>query len=290
MVFVGLLMFAFLYGVPIYWVGLFFFYRKKPRPGIIFWLVNPAVAVIWAGFVLIILGQQLKTHSAGQAASATTTASTAPAPINGGSVSGEGATIDNLHFPKPWGVASDGHTWLAASELDKQTLAGALSAASSQQHTAFFFYTNLNEQYSSEQKLVVSIYMIFNFLDYISPTKSYPTFQGFLWQRMDAKQTPQGLVEVIGAFWPDGHSFIHYQKTQSNILDDIGADGPWDGDLVTYTCTTTLSGDNFTIQTTAPVATTETGTFQVSADGEELDMAHPFHIPIRYKNLLRLGQ
>jgi hypothetical protein len=273
-VFLGLLILAFLIGVPFYFIGLFFFYRKRPRPGIVFWLVNPAVALVWIAFVLLLVfSQQIARHNADQTAS--TQASSAASSPN-----------FNLNLTGYWSSTSDGNSWLQASEADKQALAAAFAAASSttNHHTAAFFYTNLNENWdSSNGDLQVQPLIMFLKLDNIGPDKSNPPFQGFSWRGHDVKHTPQGDVERINVFWQDGHSFIHDQKIQNDgTYTEAGMDGPWDGDVDTYTATTTVSGNTFTIQTSSPLVTTQTGTFQVSADGQELDMTEGGRPPGRY--------
>ncbi len=292
----GLLLLAFLFGAPVYFVGLFFFYRKRPRPGIVFWLVNSALAVLWLAFIFImVVGQWLKTHPAAQTASApaaspapATSPTPAAAPLPPGTEN-DATMISSLHLPSPWWVGSTGNDWVSASEANKQALAAALASASTQQHTAAFFYTNLNAKYNSDSANLWPVSVIFMDLERLGPASPNPTFLGFSWKRIDAKPTPQGNAEVVGVFWQDGHTFIHYQKIQSDgSYTAGGADGPWDGDLVTYTSTTTVSGNNYTILTTAPAAATETGTFQVSADGQELDMANPGHTPIRYTLVAQL--
>ena len=280
-VLVGLLILAFLVGAPIYFVCYFFYYRKRTRPRILFWLVNPAVGLIWIAFVLILVfGSWLKTRSAAQSASAP---ATSPAPAGSAD---DSSSANNLHFPGTWSKYSDRTEWSIASEADKEALVAAFAKASVNQHTAAFFYTNLNEVYNDKSNPDFEVFLLYMFLglDKISPAKSYPTFLGAMWKRVDAKQTPQGNIKLICEFWQDGHSLLHYPKIQKDgtYVSMGGNDGAWDGDLFFYTATTTISGNNFTIQTTAPTITTETGTFQVSADGQELDMGEPGHAPGRY--------
>jgi hypothetical protein len=285
-----LLMFAILCGVPICWVGLFFFYRKKPRSGIIFWLVNPAVAVIWAACFLVIFASGLGTHCAAQTPFATTIPSSPSTLLDSDGSGNSHQTEWKLDFPKPWSVESDGHAWVAASEADKQSLAAAFSAASSQKHTSLYFYTNLNELYDSpKHDLGTPVSLIFGALDRISPAKSYPTFQGFSWVRKGAKKLAQGDVMVVFIFWPDGSGSIHFQKLGSALAPNSVSDDPWEGDVATYKCTTTVSGSNYTMNVTAPETETESGLFQVSLDGRELEMVGPGRTPIRYSLLAKLA-
>jgi hypothetical protein len=277
-VFFGLLIMAFLLGAPVYLIGFFFYYRKRPRPSILFWLINPAVGVSWIAFILIlVLGPWLKTHSAAHSVS------TSPAPSG---LPNDSSGTNNFHFPGTWDSYSDSDDWLAASEADKEALVSAFAKATVNQHTAAFFYTNLNETYNdkSNPNFDVSLLNMFLGLDKISPAKSSPTFLGYTWKRINEEQTPQGKIKLIGEFWPDGHSFLHYQKIQKDgtYVSMGGGNGPWEGDIAYYAATTTISGNTYTIQTTAPTATTESGTFQVSADGQELDMGIPGHAPGRY--------
>jgi hypothetical protein len=280
-VFVGLLILAFLVGAPIYFVGFFFYYRKRPRPRILFWLVNPAVGVIWLAFILILVfGPWLKAHNAARSASAPATS-----PGSAGSADDSSST-NNVHLPGTWGSYSDHDDWLAASEADKEALVAVFAKASVNRHTAAFFYTNLNEAYNDKSNPNFDVFLLNMFigLDKISPAQSYPTFLGYTWKRIKEEQTPQGKIKLICEFWPDGHSFLHYQKIQKDgTYVSMGAgNGPWEGDIAFYAATTTISGNNYTLQTTAPTATTESGTFQVSADGQELDMGIPGHAPGRY--------
>ncbi len=214
-VFFDLLILAFLVGAPIYFVGLFFVYRKRRRPGIVFWLVNPAVGVIWIAFILILVFVlRLKTHNTAQTASAP---ATSPAPV--GSAANSSST-SALHFPGTWKRDSDGKTWLNASEADREALAAAFASAGNQ-HTATFFYTNLNEAYDnpSSPGFTTSLLVMFLVLDGISPAKSYPTFiartLGLMahdvfishstkdTQTSDASQAPAILLRrtTLSSFW-----------------------------------------------------------------------------------------
>jgi hypothetical protein len=277
----GLLILGVLFGVPVYFAGLFVVYRwKKLRPGIVFWIVNPVIAVVWISFLLIMgFGEWLKTHNVAQTASSSA-ASPAPASSTNSSPS------LGFNLPPNWDSSSNGTTWDNASEADKEAVAADLVPGSSNQHTAAFFYTNMNANYdpsNANYAPSLPIVVMFMKLDNISPAASYPPMLGFSWKRVDVKHTPQGDVRTVSVFWQDGHTFIHEQKIQPNGSYNFGGpDGPWDGDVATYTATTTVSGNTYTIQTTAPTASTRTGTFQVSADGQELDLTENGKAPVRY--------
>jgi len=195
-----------------------------------------------------------------------------------------------MHLPG-WDSTADGTTWLNYSEADKQKFCASSTTASSNQHTAAFFYTNVNASYdpSNADGLKLPLIALFLKLDSIAPKDSYPSLQGFSWQRNDLQDTAQGQVKMIIVFWQDGHTYIHDQTIQDDGSYTIaGVDGPWDGDAGTYKGTTTVSGNTFTITIPGANPPAQSGTFQVSADGQELDMTEAGRPPSRYTKVAQL--
>jgi hypothetical protein len=295
----GLLLLALLFLTPLYFVGLIVYYwRKKQRPGTVAWVVNPLVAFLWVVCVIIMIVGTLRSKSASQITSANPPAAAAPAAPTTDQASSDaptGAHGTPTVVPTPpipgWDDQTDGATYIKATEDQKQQWCAAAAALSTQQHTAAFFYTNLNEYLNPSNTELLKIPLAVHFIDFDSytPDKSYPPMLGFSWARIQPQSTPQGDVKVIYVLWQDGHSFIHNQKIQPNgSYVSIGPDGPWDGDAATYTATTTVVGNNFTIAITGGGnPSTRNGAFQVSTDGSELDITENGHT-VRYSLVAQL--
>jgi hypothetical protein len=279
MIIFGILILAFCVATPFYLGALgFHYWRKKKWPGLLSWILHPLLALVWL-FTTIAAVRGLV--AATPAPSGDQTAAANPAAPDG--------TTRTLNLPG-WSSTADGNTWLQDSEAEKQQFCSSAAIASTNQHTAAFFYTNLNSSYdpTKVQGLKVPLIARFLQLDATGPADSYPSFQGFSWKRMSLVKTSKGDAQMIAVFWPDGHTFLHNQGVQSGSFTEAGPDGPWDGDLFTYAGTTTISGNTFTITIPHSNPPTQTGTFQVSADKQELDMTEGGRTPVRYTEVAQL--
>jgi hypothetical protein len=289
MIVVTLLIIVLWIGLPLYLVGACLFYWwKKRRPGIVFWIVNPILAVLWL-FTIILA---VHGHNAAVATAAPSNTA-APASSSNQSTPAQALPADEMGivqaasaiYTTGWSNASDGNSWLNASEADKQMFCTLISKSSVNNHTSAYFYTNFNNSYdpTSQNSLKISLIVTIAKLDAINPNASYPTLLGTSWARYEVLHSGDNDLKMIIVPWQDGHTFIHDQKLQADgSYSFSGADGPWDGDYQTFTATTTVSGNAFTIQITAPSPSTQTGTFQVSVDGQELDLTVNGATPVRY--------
>ena len=285
MLIVGFCVLAFWIGVPLYLIGLIIYCRWKKRGlGALGWFINAFVVVLW--LVSIVLPVAASHHAAATASDPST--SIYEAAIN----SAKSAPPANIPTTMPaWDAAADGNSWLQYSEADKQQFCAAAAAVSVNQHPALFFYTNINASYHPDEadSLKTLLSALFVKFDSISPGLSYPSLLGFSWKRMNTVRTAKGEVEMILVFWPDGRTYLHSQGIQPDgSYTVMGLDGPWDGDLYTGAGTTTVSGNTFTMNLPGTDEPTQSGTFQVSADSEEMDMTEDGRPPSRYAQVSRI--
>ena len=281
MVAIGLLILAFWLGVPLYLGGLLLYYwLKKRRPGLLFWILTPLVALVWIGTIVLgIIGARNNANAANLTATTSSSDNTTPA-----------SPPQPLNMPG-WDTTADGNTWLNDAEADKQSFCTAAAAASPNHHSAPFFYTNLNASYdpNNADSLKVAMLDLAAKLDATSPKKSYPSLQGYSWTRMNTVKTAKGEVQMILVFWQDGHMFLHSQSIQPDgTYTMAGLDGPWDGDAYYSPGTITVSGNNFTMKLTTGDDQLQTGTFQVSVDGQEMDLTEGGRTPNRYTKGVQL--